>query len=85
MLAGGGMTTGQVIGETNRFAEEPVSRPIHFQEVVATLYHNLGIDPHTTITDLNGRPHYLTHTTSPTLPHRILRTNPRAHLTKCHS
>lgn len=60
MLAGGGMTTGQVIGETNRLAEEPVSRPIHFQEVMATLYHNLGIDTaHTTIPDLNGRPQYV--------------------------
>ena len=30
------------------------------QDVVATLYHNLGIDPgSTTITDPSGRPHYL--------------------------
>ncbi len=60
MLAGGGMRTGQVIGETNRHAEEPVARPVHFQEVFATLYHNLGIDlATTTIPDLNGRPQYL--------------------------
>jgi len=66
MLAGGGMTTGQVIGETNRLAEEPVSRPIHFQDVMATLYHNLGIDTaHTTIPDLNGRPQYVTDTHEP--------------------
>ena len=66
MLAGGGMTTGQVIGETNRLAEEPVSRPIHFQDVTATLYHNLGIDTaHTTIPDLNGRPQYVSETHEP--------------------
>ncbi len=66
MLAGGGMTTGQVIGETNRLAEEPVSRPIHFQDVMATLYHNLGIDTaHTTIPDLNGRPQYVSETHEP--------------------
>ena len=60
LLAGGGMKTGQVIGATNRYAEEPVSRPVHFQEVFATLYHNLGIDlSTTTIPDLNGRPQYL--------------------------
>jgi hypothetical protein len=60
ILAGGGMPMGQVIGATNRYAEEPVDRPVHFQEVFATLYRNLGIDvAQTTITDLNGRPHYL--------------------------
>lgn len=60
MLAGGGMKTGQVIGETNRYAEEAIRRPIHFQDIFATLYHNLGIDlSRTTIPDLNGRPQYL--------------------------
>ena len=33
---------------------------MHFQEVFATLYHNLGIDTSTaTIPDLSGRPRYL--------------------------
>lgn len=60
LLAGGGMRTGQVIGKTNRLAEEPVERPIHFRDVFATLYHNLGIDlSATTIPDLTGRPQYL--------------------------
>ena len=60
MLAGGGMPMGQVIGTTNKYAEEPVDRPVHFQEVFATLYRNLGIDvERTTIDDLNGRPRYL--------------------------
>ena len=44
MLAGGGMRTGQVIGETNRLAEYAVKRPVTFQEVFATLYTNLGIN-----------------------------------------
>ncbi len=66
MLAGGGMTTGQVIGETNRLAEEPVSRPIDYQDVFATLYHNLGFDTaQTTIADLNGRPQYVSETREP--------------------
>jgi hypothetical protein len=46
LLAGGGMRTGQVIGETNKYAEEPASRPVKFQEVFATLYQNMGLDAH---------------------------------------
>ena len=60
MLAGGGMRTGKVIGATNRLGEYASERPVRFEEVFATLYRNLGIDPyHTTITDLAGRPHYI--------------------------
>ncbi len=60
LLAGGGMKTSQVIGSTNRLAEEAKTRPVHMQEVFATVYHNLGIDvAQTTIPDHNGRPQYL--------------------------
>ena len=60
LMAGGGMQNGQVIGSTNRLAEEAVDRPVHMQEVFATVYRNLGIDvAQTTIPDNNGRPQYL--------------------------
>jgi len=60
LLAGGGMQTGQVIGSTDKWAEAAVDRPVHMQDVFATLYHNLGIDTATTtIPDNNGRPQYL--------------------------
>lgn len=60
LLFGGGMQSGQVIGSTNRFAEHVVDRPVHFQEVFATLYRNLGIDINSaTVKDFNGRPRYL--------------------------
>ncbi len=60
LLAGGGMPMGQVIGATDRMAGEPVSRPVRFQEVFATLYRNLGIDTsQATILDLHGRPQFL--------------------------
>jgi hypothetical protein len=59
-LAGGGMRTGQAIGATNRLGEFAAQRPVHFGEVFATLYHNLGIDPSTTtIPDTTGRPQHL--------------------------
>lgn len=60
LLAGGGMRMGQVIGSTNRLGEVPQDRPIHYQEVFATLYQRLGIDVGTaTIPDHAGRPQYL--------------------------
>jgi hypothetical protein len=60
LLTGGGMRTGQVIGSTTRYAEYAKDRPVHFQEIFATLYHNLGINARgTSLTDLVGRPHYL--------------------------
>jgi uncharacterized protein (DUF1501 family) len=60
LLAGGGLKTGVVLGETDRTASVPVSRPVHFQDVFATLYHKLGLDLRaTTITDTRGRPQYL--------------------------
>lgn len=65
MIAGGRIKAGQVIGSTDRWAGEPKDRPVHFQDVIATLYHNLGIDPlQTTITDPKGRPHFLVTTGS---------------------
>jgi hypothetical protein len=60
LLAGGGMRTGQVIGSTNRFGEEPDERPVHYKDVFVTLYHQMGIPiTETAVPDLAGRPHYL--------------------------
>jgi len=59
IVAGGGMRTGQVIGATNKFGEEPANRPVKFQEVFATLYHNMGLDAHRDrIFDGGGTPRY---------------------------
>ena len=60
LIAGGGMKTGQVIGSTDRLGTKPLKRPVHFGEVHATLYRNLGIDLETKLNDLSGRPQYLT-------------------------
>ncbi|MCA8989217.1 MAG: DUF1501 domain-containing protein, partial [Planctomycetaceae bacterium] len=60
LLAGGGLRTGQAIGTTNRLGEYAETRPIHFQEVFATLYHQLGINvDELTLPDLQGRPRFL--------------------------
>jgi len=60
LIAGGGMRHGQVIGATNRLGEHATERPVHFQEVFATLYKTLGIDVSAiTFPDLQGRPQFL--------------------------
>jgi hypothetical protein len=56
LLAGGGMRVGQVIGSTDKLADSALERPIHYQDVLATIYHNLGIDPHTFVRDISERP-----------------------------
>jgi hypothetical protein len=54
------MRTGQAIGSTDRQAAEAKDRPVRFEEVFATLYNSLGINPDvTTVTDLAGRPQYI--------------------------
>ncbi|MDB2495633.1 DUF1501 domain-containing protein [Verrucomicrobiales bacterium] len=60
VLACGGMNHGQSIGATDRLGGEASERPVEFQEVFSTLYHNMGIDAqNTTVEDLTGRPMYL--------------------------
>lgn len=59
-VAGGGFRHGQAIGSTNRLGEVPTTRPIHLQNIFATVYKQLGIDPDTTtLIDPNGRPQHL--------------------------
>lgn len=60
ILAGGGMRTGQVIGATDREAGTAIARPVHYKDIFASLYQNLGIDARqTTLVDPQGRPQYL--------------------------
>jgi len=59
LLFGGGLRMGQVIGETDGRAERAKSGSISFQNIFATIYHVLGIDPATTLADFSGRPQYL--------------------------
>jgi hypothetical protein len=56
IIAGGGLKTGQVIGQTTKDAGFPKDRPISYQEVFATLYTALGINPDSTVPDRGNRP-----------------------------
>jgi hypothetical protein len=60
ILAGGGLNVGQVIGKTDKTAGVAIERPVHYQDVMATVYHRLGVDPvKATVLDPSGRPQYL--------------------------
>jgi len=60
VLACGGMNHGQVVGASDRLGGEAVDRPVQYQEVFSTLYHQMGIDArNTTLEDLTGRPMFL--------------------------
>jgi uncharacterized protein (DUF1501 family) len=58
-LVAGAVKTGQVIGATDRRAELPRTRAVKAQNIFATLYHLLGIDPSRQVPDFAGRPQYL--------------------------
>jgi uncharacterized protein (DUF1501 family) len=59
LIAGGGLRSGQVVGATDARGENPCGGMNTPQNVLATLYHVLGIDPATTLPDHQGRPVYL--------------------------
>jgi hypothetical protein len=58
-LAGGGLKMGQVVGESSAKAEVPKTAPIYPKDLMATIFHVLGIDPQTQFPDSAGRPTYL--------------------------
>src|SRR5262249_21431731 len=61
LLTGGGIRAGTVFGTTDKLAAYPASHPGSPGDVVATIYHLLGIDPHITVTDGSGRPIAIAH------------------------
>jgi hypothetical protein len=56
MLAGGGLTRGQVLGNSTSKGEWPGKRPVTVPEILATVYQQLGIDPNTMLHDEQKRP-----------------------------
>jgi hypothetical protein len=56
LLSGGGLKMGQVVGSTDGRGEYPRTRPVGPQDVLATVYHVLGIDYRQVFHDTSGRP-----------------------------
>jgi len=56
VLAGGGTARGTVVGRTDNIGGDVTSTPISPKDILATAFHLLGIDPHTTVPDPLGRP-----------------------------
>lgn len=56
VLAGAGVSGGQVIGSSDRTAAYPSTNPVSPADLAATIFHCLGIDPHARVTDQEGRP-----------------------------
>jgi len=56
VVAGGGFKVGQVIGETDKHGGQSKGRPYTPSNILANLYHHLGIDPATTIPNHDKRP-----------------------------
>lgn len=56
VLAGGGVCRGGIIGKSDRIAATVAERPISPKDVLATIYHLLGIDLETHLKDRTGRP-----------------------------
>lgn len=56
LFAGGGMHVGQVVGATDGQGAFAKTNPIHFRDVLATIYHRLGIDSHQLVRDTSERP-----------------------------
>jgi hypothetical protein len=55
-MAGGGIARGHIVGASDKHGSDVSNRPISPKDQLATMYHLLGIDPHTIIHDNLGRP-----------------------------
>src|SRR5205823_5776797 len=56
LLAGGGVARGRVVGRSDKVASDPVDRRVSPKDILATIYHLMGIDPKTMLADRQGRP-----------------------------
>jgi hypothetical protein len=56
LLAGGGIARGRVVGASDARGAYPSERPISPKDILHTIYHLLGVDPHRTIPDRLDRP-----------------------------
>ncbi len=59
LLAGAGVPGGTVYGSSDRLAAWPASNPVTPQDLSASIYHLLGVEPHLVVRDAQGRPYPL--------------------------
>ena len=55
-MAGAGVPGGQMYGKSDKIASEPIDDAVSPSDVTATIYHLLGLDPHSHFHDSLGRP-----------------------------
>jgi uncharacterized protein (DUF1501 family) len=56
LVGGGGVKGGRLVGSTDRLGTAPKDLPLTVPDLHATIYHVLGVDPHTSFLDRTGRP-----------------------------
>ena len=56
LMAGGGIRGGQVYGSSDAIGARPSDRPVRPDDITATLFYALGLDPETIIRDQLNRP-----------------------------
>ncbi len=56
LLAGAGVARGKIVGKTDKIAGDVTERPTSPKDILATVYHLLGIDPDALLADRSGRP-----------------------------
>ena len=59
VMAGGGIQGGRIHGASDRIAAYPADDPVTPEDLLATVYHALGVDPRTSIFDQQERPYPL--------------------------
>ena len=58
-IAGAGIKRGFVHGKSDKTASSPLENPVHPKEVLATIYHSVGIDPATIVYNHLNQPREL--------------------------
>ena len=56
LMAGGGITPGAIYGSSDRLGADPATDPVTPDDIAATMYWALGIDPESEVLDTLNRP-----------------------------
>ena len=67
LLFGGGVKRGVVVGKSDKLGVWPADRPVSAGDMVATIYHLLGVNTELTVPDIDGRPVHICHGGSPVM------------------